>query len=753
MKINMKNAFRTVLAFIATGMVSVSCWDDAMDVVLEELGTKKDEYVLGVENGTLEIDYYSNMKGSINFTDDVEWAKLSSDIFDGDGKLLVDYDYNSDFPRMAKIAFTSDDLSRKDTICIKQLGEMIPTLQLKNNNVVIYNSEDGSLEKTAVNLKTNIDMEDCEIKVKYTGLRDDEIPDEWVKGTSYSNGLFFIETESNTVENLRNAVISISFKDGWGKTQTEQLFLTQATVSNKLGTVKEFDEVRSYVNAGEVTTINDDIFIEGYIISDQEGGNVAENPMTTNTAIDYERTKRCSYIESIDGKYGFLLEAVSPDDNNLKVNTRVQILLKGTSLENHTDPNRYVIRGITSPMVISSEKVPESIIPMKVKYMKDLVDEDIYTRVTLKDCEFPVRKGSLTPINEGYANSTMANRINKFPTLIRDINGSSMYMYTNTTCGYRRDGSRMGYGKGTVSGVLVHEKYRRFIDGDSQNEEECGTIGRYQIRHQKKDDIRFADDFKDSFSGLITEYRFLQKKAAGTWGPTYGDNGSFRHTYVDEENPDEMKTSGNSDFSYLGPIGNNERGPFGLHKGNENGFGIILEDGTDWGLNYDRTNSDGKGNASSAYNLAFANGNWWDESENRPYAWLVNFSTKGYHTNHLSMQIAVQNSSRRAPTYWVIEWSTDGNMSPEADEAWKKIGEYYVPDVVNWNPTQQWQCAGFKPMDFELPLEMLGLDNVYIRLRPKNKICSSDTGLGDGQLRTDGNAWSAISYFAIRYNK
>ncbi len=753
MEMNMKNTFRTVLAFIFTGMISVSCWDDAMEVGLEELGTKKDEYVLGVKNGVLEMDYYSNLKGTINFTDDVEWARLSSTVFEGDGKLLVEYDYNSHFPRMAKIAFTSEDLSRKDTICIKQEGEIIPTIQFKNNNVVIYNSKDGNIERTAVNMKTNIDMEDCTVSVKYTGLKDDETPVEWVKSTSYAHGLFFIETENNTIENLRNAIVSISFTDGWEKKQTEQIFLTQATASNKLGIRADFDEVRSYVNAGEVATINDNVFIEGYIISDQEGGNVAENPMTTNTAIDYSRTERCSYIESLDGQYGFMLEAVSSDDNNLKANTKVQILLKGTSIENQLNPSRYVIKGITSPMIIQSEKISESIIPVKAKHMNELEEKDLYTLVTLKDCEFPIRKGSLTPINEGYANSAMTNRINMFPTLIRDINGNSMYLLTNTTCKYRRDGSRIGYGKGDVTGVIVHEKYRRFIDGDSAEESECGTIGKYQIRHQKKADLAFANDFKDSFSGLITEYRFLQKKAAGTWGPTYGDNGSFRHTYVDEENPNTMMTTGNTDFCYLGPIGNNERGPFGLNKGNINGFGIILEDGTNWGLDFTNVNNDGKGNSNSNNNLAFTNGNWWNESLDRPYAWIVNFSTKGYHTDHLSMQIAVMNYSRRVPSNWVIEWSTDGNMAPEADDAWEKIAEYYVPDVVNWNPTQQWQSAGYKPMDFELPLEMLGHENVYIRIMPKNKICSSDTGLGDGQMRTDGNAWNAISYFAIRYNK
>ena len=59
--------------------------------------------------------------------------------------------------------------------------------------------------------------------------------------------------------------------------------------------------------------------------------------------------------------------------------------------------------------------------------------------MTLKEVEFPVRKGSITPVNEGYAIGTNAHRISKYPLLVRDINGDAMYMMTNTNCAYRSD--------------------------------------------------------------------------------------------------------------------------------------------------------------------------------------------------------------------------------------------------------------------------------------------------------------------------
>ena len=68
----------------------------------------------------------------------------------------------------------------------------------------------------------------------------------------------------------------------------------------------------------------------------------------------------------------------------------------------------------------------------------------------------------LTPINEGYAIGGKSDRISKYPLLVRDVNGDSFYMYTNTMCTYRYDGERLPQGSGKLSGVIVHERFSRF---------------------------------------------------------------------------------------------------------------------------------------------------------------------------------------------------------------------------------------------------------------------------------------------------
>ena len=165
---------------------------------------------------------------------------------------------------------------------------------------------------------------------------------------------------------------------------------------------------------------------------------------------------------------------------------QVRILLKGVTVEAESNPERYILKKVTSAMVMSSVSGSAADIPQKVKRYNELTDMDVYTWVTLADCELPVRKGSLTPINEGYARSTNANRETKYPMLVRDKNGDSFYMLTNTTCKYRRDGSMLPYGSGNISGVLVHETHDRFVWMGSKD---MGDIGRYQIRHLTREDL------------------------------------------------------------------------------------------------------------------------------------------------------------------------------------------------------------------------------------------------------------------------
>ena len=736
--------------------------------------------------------------------DQSSWLTLSAMKGNGDGTLTLTSTGNDEFKRMTSFALCSDVDERRDTVYVKQKGKIEANLSMGNTSMVVP----GAGGESKASLSTNIPFEYFKVNVDYNdpenvGWLD---PEKVSMAGDGQDRTLSIWTDPNPDDvSVRTASLNLSFVDGWGDKVALELIVMQKNSNEGLGVLKSFAEIRStYPNGGEVT---EDYILEGIVVSNTEGGNAGENEQISASAIDYTVSQRTVYVQSLDGKYGFSLLTETEEDNIFKQFNKVQVLLKGTEIYLFDNPAKYYqIKGVKKSMVASNVKAAESEIVVKQKHFNELTDDDIFTYVTLKDVEFPVRKGSICPINEGYSIAGKSDRIAKFPLLVRDINGDSFYMYTNTVCTYRNDGTRVPQGSGNISGVIVHERFSRFEwkNGmdllDMETDPELGNIGRYQIRHQTKGDIydQMQMDFKDSFSELLVEYRYWNPDIEhGVQRPTYGDNGWFTHTYQKKYTGTEAKEyteevykqhmSAEVCFSYLGPIGLAGT-MFGANTGNVNGLGIVLDSDKDrynpemseWVGEFNGTrqwlapetsmadaeipmrvanagSGAGKGWCSSDCYCAFRSLKWWDFDQDRGYAWMLNFSTKGI-SSKLSMQISVLNSSQRfhSPRYWKAEWSEVDSMDPSKDAQWHPIGEYTVPDISQWTGTLFSSVVGYKAINMDLPAELLGKDNVYIRLMPVSDLCSSggdytDTFITDDE---DGDKHaSSIDYIAIRYNK
>lgn len=803
MKRNIFRAFSASVVFLT----ALSCsLDETADVKLVELGTPLEDNVCIVEaeGGEYELEIYSNGSYHIEMLDQSSWLTLSAMKGNGDGTLTLTSTGNDEFKRMTSFALCSDVDERRDTVYVKQKGKIEANLSMGNTSMVVP----GAGGESKASLSTNIPFEYFKVNVDYNdpenvGWLDPEKVS--MAGDSQDRTLS-IWTDPNPDDvSVRTASLNLSFVDGWGDKVALELIVMQKNSNEGLGVLKSFAEIRStYPNGGEVT---EDYILEGIVVSNTEGGNAGENEQISASAIDYTVSQRTVYVQSLDGKYGFSLLTETEEDNIFKQFNKVRVLLKGTEIYLFDNPAKYYqIKGVKKSMVASNVKAAESEIVVKQKHFNELTDDDIFTYVTLKDVEFPVRKGSICPINEGYSIAGKSDRIAKFPLLVRDINGDSFYMYTNTVCTYRNDGTRVPQGSGNISGVIVHERFSRFEwkNGmdllDMETDPELGNIGRYQIRHQTKSDIydQMQMDFKDSFSELLVEYRYWNPDIEnGVQRPTYGDNGWFTHTYQKKYTGTEAKEyteevykqhmSAEVCFSYLGPIGLAGT-MFGANTGNVNGLGIVLDSDKDrynpemseWVGEFNGTrqwlapetsmadaeipmrvanagSGAGKGWCSSDCYCAFRSLKWWDFDQNRGYAWMLNFSTKGV-SSKLSMQISVLNSSQRfhSPRYWKAEWSEVDSMDPSKDAQWHPIGEYTVPDISQWTGTLFSSVVGYKAINMDLPAELLGKDNVYIRLIPVNDLCSSggdytDTFITDDE---DGDKHaSSIDYIAIRYNK
>ena len=621
--------------------------------------------------------------------------------------------------------------------------------------------------------------------------------------------------------------MSLSLTDGWDETVSVEFNLLQRTAKETLGRNITFEEFRQ--NYALNKKIEDYVIIEGIVVSNPDNRNAGENTQLTTSTIDYTVSERTLYLESKDGRYGIAILTNEVEDNIFDQYDHVQLLIQGATGNLVENPDRYELEGVTKSMVISRTAGSASDVPIKEKHMNELTDDDIYTYVTLKEVEFPVRKGSITPVNEGYAIGTNAHRISKYPLLVRDINGDAMYMMTNTNCAYRSDGTRLPYGSGDISGVIVHERFSRFEwrngadPAEMTDDPTLGYIGRYQIRHQNKEDIwgKMQNSVEDSFSALLTEYRYWNPDTENeVQKPTYGTNGWLTHTYQEKYSGSASKEYlqatykqhmvGGGTYEYLGPVGNSANNLFGANYGNKNGIGIVIDpskeswnpkmdafisrnpDGTiEWcgpyasdqyaasgsggwpgndaiptssqQINYNgSTSMRGKANVSGNCYTAFSNHYWWDDDTGRFYAWLINFSTEGISTSHISMQISVMNTQQTfySPRYWCAEWALTDSQAPEDDSQWNLIGEYTVPDVSVWSNTLYSSIVAYKYIDFELPQEILGHPDVYIRLRPTSDLCSDGSDYANARL--NGSAAgaalasqhaSSLEYFAIRYNK
>ena len=708
----------------------------------DELGMEEHEFFVEKTGGDVDIPFITNKQGEISLInqEDNSWIQLGVTTFDKDDTLPVHVQANDGFKRRADILFKTE--TRKDTVSVFQEGGVEEKFYVSAGSMVVYNGTGGV---NTVVTDINVPLSRIQTEVRYSGT------DEWIQDCQLTANAFTFKTTDNTDKNyMRRALVVLSFVDGWKATQTANISVLQARADNKIGGVFTAEELRNVATVAGYT-LPEDALVEGYIVSTTEGGNAGdaqvEDYQQGTGVIDYSVTERTAYLESLDGKYGFRLIATDPGENEFTRYSRVCLGIGGAVIKKSADePVQYTIEGVMSKNILTSSDGTLTM-PWKEKSITELTDDDINTLVKIKDCEIAMRKGPFTPVNEGYTSLCGYNRLAKYPILIRDIKGGSMYMFTNMTCTYRRNGETLPYGSGDITGIVVHESYKSF--------EKDGNIGRYQFRHLVREDIDLKKDFKDSFSGLITEFRYA--KFPGEFDETVlpdailatKGNGEMCHTYGSVSNFSPS-------YFYIGECGSKKKGKYAEGAGIELDEGGIYEPWVTTGTE-SAQNTDGKGWFKDNLKLSWSNKYWWDSSNDRGYCWLVVFSTEGITSDRVSMQFAMYDNSQsaRSPRYWKAQYSlTTHDCSPSADSQWVDIGEFTVPDVAIWASQNDWQTLGTRVYDFPLPTEILGKESVSIRLMPRNdKAAAKSEDSYDSSTIANNSGYNTMDYFAVRYNK
>ncbi len=738
--------------FVSIICLALSCskQDDIVDII--ELGAPQASIVLPTQAGDYDVAIWAS-EGYTASISGGKWLSFngsSSTKGFGDGNLKISVEANNGQERTAVIALRSG--YRNCEISVTQKGEIAGGIEFQATNALVKNN--GG--KESVQLLTAIETSDLDFSVIY------DKTDGWIMNIQKTEDLLTFDVIENTFSTERHATI-VAAQISNPKIKAS-LHITQPGSGTEYPTLS-FEDLKTLVASGDEAKIEKSYIIEGVVINDNSEGNGASNKNISTDIKDETLSSRVVYIQNESASMGVMLEFDKAEENVLTRFSKVKMLLKGLTLKHINgsakEPERIEITGAALKNILSSEKGTISDLQVKEKTISQLTDSDIYTYVTLTDCEIPIRKGPFVPIDLRYKNT-----INKYPMILRDKEGASTYLMTNVDAAWARDGQGIPEGSGQVSGVIVHEKCDNFewdsaLAAQKQSQQgvqldyitEIGTISRYQIRPVTKAEIAISNDFENGFSDMIMEIRYINRNYDNIVKNT-DSKYTIYSTYPAVDKP--MKDSsikgkltrwtGSSqgaislwyDWTLLGPVSD------GILANRNAGNGVYDYNGKSAVWTSDNTSLNGR----SPDKVGSAG---YSTSWNTNRYWLATFSTKGLSASNfpLSVNFGAENGQGDkigAPRYWVVEYSTD-------NKNWTEVKEYTVPDFPSSYNRRAWQCPGFKYVTVTLPEDssLLDKDAVYVRLRPLLDEGGSANSY-DG-AKTNSAAQSAINYFSIRYNK
>ena len=422
-------------------LAAVGCSvDDAETIRVRELTAAEHELFVPASGGTAQIQLYSNGRVRVEALNDIGgWASVDRSEFDGDRMVSVTFTENDSFRRMAKLRFVLDGGTRADTVCIKQYG-VVPSLECP----APYKAIRGSVETfTQFEIDTNIPLGDFAVATAYVGPTRD-----WIRSVQPEQGMLVVDTKPNPGDDVCKAVVNLSYVDGWEETFSANLYITQADKDDEFGREVSFADVRALATA-EGTAVDEDILIEGIVVSDYRSPNMELNPNLNYYSVDLEENDRTVYVEAADGSCGIRLRFDEASENRLARYDRVRLDLNGCRLTRTAAPDCMTLTGVQALNVLSVAPGTAADLPVKERSVATLTDDDLYTFVTLRDAEFVFKEGSYTNIWEPYAQSCgelhhykydINNRMDGWASLVRDSEGGAIYMLVNTLCAWRRAG-------------------------------------------------------------------------------------------------------------------------------------------------------------------------------------------------------------------------------------------------------------------------------------------------------------------------
>lgn len=520
------------------------------------------------------------------------------------------------------------------------------------------------------------------VSLSITGVESADGTD-WIATNIVDNQLQYSLTENNSGK-TREAKIIIETSNKMFKAEHQVI---QFNTASKIVT---FEELKGMITATSgVLALTDPIAaLEGIVISDKDNLNMETNPNTAFNKIDFTVNDKTAYIQAIDGSHGVRIQTESVEDNVFNRYSKVTLSLKDLVLVKEANPERYTLQKVTASSLNEETTGTVSNLVAKEKTIAQLTDADIYTYVTLKETEFGVPYGMYMCVNRGYvvrigttnAGIVDGGYMDTYPVPIRDKEGSTMHVLVNSKPTWYLN--LRSQGSGNMKGILVHTTSERYgIDA---------SLGRYSLRPFDESDVKVEGA---PFSKKLVEWNWLKdgsdvtaagsinKDADGNVLPVVG-SGKLYCTA-----PSVSPNLGNS-FHYVPDI-------------------------------------DSKIAIGSAIQY---NAKWWNTTTNTGEAFVFNFSTqdiasaKDWSINFTQGGGSGSTATYPIPTYWQIEYSTDGTNYTVLPNS-----KYVVRPLPAWGDAAN-TAMGTIEYTYTLPKELLGKANVFVRLKAASNTCLTSTG-------------------------
>lgn len=465
------------------------------------------------------------------------------------------------------------------------------------------------------------------------------------------------------------------------------------------------------------------VILEGIVISSPAHPNLDDAVQSNYRSVSYTQNNRTAYIEVQEGDswrgVKLVFQHLDPEARKLERYSHVKIDISGAVVE---DDGR-VVREIPNGAVISVEPGTAADVPVRIRRVGELSDDDLYTWVSIPESEFVFKDGSYCDILESYA-----SMMGTWQTLMTDSAGTPFYAVFNHKVPWRRTGNGVPQGTGTVSGIVVKSDLVRY-----------GKVHAPQIRVLEEEDFGLQWDGKSSFN-TICEWN---------WNDNEDD---FRTTegvmhYIKRQKvlPDVGNGYVWTDFeasTYRGRDLNNPK----------------VEPDNDYVLGH-------RGQVlKGSMQVRTKAKNWWDWGNGCGNSVVVQFSTEGQRGEHLLLDFnfaAGDNSAyntRMCPVYWGIEVSADGETYALLDipPITLRPFPWWEKDIDGVHYVTSLECGlGLTAHQVELPSSLFGQKTVFVRISPVSKQAYSLAleGSDNWSLRPNHENWTFIEFgtIAIRY--